>query len=334
MRGLRLLRLAAGALAAMAGAVQPAAAGVTVRVAPDVVVRSDEISLGDLARIEGDEPLARRLRQVWLGPAPPLGATQRLDQSYLRQRLAEPDLEPQNVRIIGPEQISVTRAFQVVSGAAVVEAAGRQIQERLDALPSGAGTFAVVPLTRLGDIRVPTGAVDLSPQLRAEPTGAGALAATVAVNVDGRTVQSVPLAFRADRYGNVVVAARALDPKTGLAAGDWQIERRPSTEIPSGALASIADGADLEPVRPIRPGEVLTAALVRPRMLVRRGELVTLVVEGPGFRITTQGVAATDGRRGEVVRIINPTSKRESLGRAEQAGLVRIPFKDPVGAAQ
>ena len=60
-----LLLLAAASVPA--GAV----AAVTVRLSAESVVRAGEILLEDVATIEGDEPLARRLRQVRLGPAPP-----------------------------------------------------------------------------------------------------------------------------------------------------------------------------------------------------------------------------------------------------------------------
>src|SRR3990170_8230086 len=89
-----------------------AVAAVTVRLSPESVVRAGEILLEDVATIEGDEPLARRLRQVRLGPAPPPGATQRLDPEYLRLRLREPGLDPGKVRGVGPGEMRVTRAFQ------------------------------------------------------------------------------------------------------------------------------------------------------------------------------------------------------------------------------
>jgi flagella basal body P-ring formation protein FlgA len=73
---------------------------------------------------------------------------------------------------------------------------------------------------------------------------------------------------------------------------------------------------------------VLTARTVRPRLLVRRGDLVTLVVEGRGFVITSQGRASDDARRGESVRVVNPASRRDVLGVAEAPGVVRVPFHE------
>ena len=46
--------------------------------------------------------------------------------------------------------------------------------------------------------------------------------------------------------------------------------------------------------------------------------------DGRGFRVTTVGLAAEDARRGDLVRVLNPTSKREVIGRVEAGGLVRV----------
>ena len=78
----------------------------------------------------------------------------------------------------------------------------------------------------------------------------------------------------------------------------------------------------------VKAGEVITPYLLRAKMLVRRGELVTLYVEGRGFRITTQGQASEDARRGDPVRVTNLASKREVFGKVEGPGVVRVSFGD------
>lgn len=325
---MRLIRLfGVTALYAAGAAAWPAWAAVTVRVAAEVMVRGEEISLGDLATVAGDEDLALRLRQVRLGPAPAPGGSYRIDPDYLRLRLSEPRLLPEHVQLIVPDQVVVTRAFQVVTGAAIVEAASRQIQERLEIGASSEEPYAVTALSRPADLRVPAGIVEVVAQIPVEPPGQGAMGAAVTVKVDGRSYQTMPLSFRIGRLRPVLVAARAIDAKAALGPGDWRLDRRPSTEIPAAALTAIPDAGDLEAAQPIREGEVLTQALVRRRLAVKRGDMVTVVVEGPGFRITSQGMAVTDARRGDSLRILNPTSKREALGRVEASGIVRVPFR-------
>jgi flagellar basal body P-ring formation protein FlgA len=316
-------------LAALASVGLPTAAraAVQVRVAPEAVVTSDEITLGDLAAIEGDDDLARRLRHVRLGPAPAPGTSQRIEAGYLRIRLSDPLLEPDHVQLRVPDQVLVTRASQALSGAALIEAVSRQIQDRLEARASAGGEpVAIVALNRPSDLTLPAGAVEIVAQLPPELPPTGTLAATATIKVDGRAYHAIPLSFRVSRFRNVLVAAHAVEAKGALGPADWRLEPRAASEIPTTALTEIPDQADLEAAQPIKAGDVLTSRLVRQRVVVKRGDIVTLVLEGPGFRIVTQGQAVTDGRRGESLRVLNPTSKRETLGTVESAGLVRVPF--------
>jgi flagellar basal body P-ring formation protein FlgA len=136
----------------------------------------------------------------------------------------------------------------------------------------------------------------------------------------------VPMTFQWKKLVRVAVVARPLEPRRSLMSDDVRVEQRPATEVPPDAMTDVGDMAELEVVRPVQPGEILTPRVVRPRIAVKRGELVTLVLEGAGFRITTQGQANEDGRRGDSVRVLNVSSKREVMGRVEGGGLVRVPF--------
>ena len=55
---------------------------------------------------------------------------------------------------------------------------------------------------------------------------------------------------------------------------------------------------------------------------------MTLLLEGPGFRIVAQGVASADARRGDMVKVLTATSKREAVGKVDGPGVVRVLFAD------
>src|SRR5262249_9054891 len=78
--------------------------------------------------------------------------------------------------------------------------------------------------------------------------------------------------------------------------------------------------------RSLAPGEVLTASSVATPRAVRRGAVVTLLVEGRGFRIVARGGASEDGAVGDTIKVVNQSSRREMAGRVEDGRAVRIPF--------
>src|SRR6185295_15807422 len=166
----------------------------------------------------------------------------RIDPDYLRLRLNESRLLPEGVQVIVAEQVMVTRAYQVVMGAAIVEAASRQLQERLELGATSEEPYAVTALSRPADLRVPVGIVEVVAQVPPEPPGQGTMGAEVTVKVDGRSYRTMLLSFRVGRLRPVLVAARALDSKAALGPGDWRIDRRSSTEIPPTAMSAIPEG--------------------------------------------------------------------------------------------
>lgn len=311
--------LAAPAPAAPAPRYAPLA---TVRFAPETTVERDDVTLGDVATIEGQDALVRRLHAVRLGPSPAPGASQRLDADEVRFRLRQPGLDLSRVELAVPGHLVITRASQVLPAAALVDAVRRQVLPRLE--KPGLGRPSITPVSPLADLVLPTGNVQLVARVQELPSPMF-ISATVSIVLDGRDYQSLPLTFRVGHYRDVVVAAHALAPHTVLGPGDFRVESRSSTEVPPDALATISDVPDLEAVVNVPAGEVIVPRMVRRKVLVKRGDIVTLVLDGQGFRITTQGQAGEDARRGDPVRVVNLSSKRELMGRVEGAGLVRIP---------
>jgi flagella basal body P-ring formation protein FlgA len=314
-----LLAVAAPALAALA----------VVRVAQAATVHDEHILLGDVATVEGDAALAVRLRALRLGPAPAPGATHTLEADALRRRLRLGTDAPR-VSLVVPDRVVVTRAAQIVTGEAIVDAARREVLERLARRRStvdGGEPLALVPLGAPPDVRVPDGDLTLRVRVDDGPLGSGFVATTVTVAVRGRDWHGAAVTFRVSRYRRVVVMTSAVAPRATLGPRDLVVESRPATEVPPDALDAVGEPSELEAQQALGPGDVLTARAVRPRTLVRRGEIVTLVLEGDHFRITTQGLAGADGRRGETVRVVNPVSKREILGSVEGPGVVRVPFR-------
>lgn len=76
--------------------------------------------------------------------------------------------------------------------------------------------------------------------------------------------------------------------------------------------------------RNLAPGEVLTPGVLRPPLLVRRGQVVTLTAGAEGFSVSTQGVALQDGARGALVRVRNSRSKRVVQGVVTASGQVMV----------
>lgn len=76
--------------------------------------------------------------------------------------------------------------------------------------------------------------------------------------------------------------------------------------------AMMADASlDLDYIRAVNPGRLLTWNDVRRRPLVRRGQAVEVLAVDGALAITLRAVALHDASHGQVVRVRNPDSRRE-----------------------
>ena len=315
------------ALALALAAPVTACAADAVRLVAETVVQGDDILLAELGTLEGDAAVVARLGALKIAPAPAPGVTVAVAADSLRARLRSISAEAGRLQVTGAPRVLVTRAFNTLRGADLVEAVREQARPRLDTAAQRGEPMALVPITPPDDLKIPLGDLALDVRLHEMAPGAPTLAATVTVRVGGRDIRQLPMTFQLRRLVRVAVVARPLEPRRGLMPDDVRVEQRAATEVPPDALTDAGDVTELEVLRTVQPGEVLTPRVVRPRLAVKRGELVTLLLEGSGFRITTQGQASEDGRRGDSVRVVNLSSKREVMGRVEGGGLVRVPYR-------
>lgn len=102
-----------------------------------------------------------------------------------------------------------------------------------------------------------------------------------------------------------VIAARTLRAGTVLTADDLRA-RVPASD----AAEHIARLVGLETRRAIYAGRPVTAADLGPPTLVRRNALVVMSYTAGALDIRTEGRALEAGGEGEVIRVINPGSRR------------------------
>ena len=83
----------------------------TIRVRDQVAIDGDEVLLGQIAEIEGsDVRLIRQLKDILIGKAPLPGKSRQYQQSLLKMRLKQYDIDLSTVILEAPELIEVSRS--------------------------------------------------------------------------------------------------------------------------------------------------------------------------------------------------------------------------------
>ncbi len=111
-----------------------------------------------------------------------------------------------------------------------------------------------------------------------------------------------------------------------LDASKLALEPRDVARLSGGYLAALADAKGLVLRRLVRPGTVLTQAMLERPRLVQRGQRVRIRAEGGGLVVDAEGEALADAAQGDRVRVRNTRSGLVVEGVVDRAGNVVAGF--------
>lgn len=156
------------------------------------------------------------------------------------------------------------------------------------------------------------------------PAGARAWGSTtVGVRCTAPIAWTIYVPVKVAVFGDYLVVSRPLQAGQLVTASD--LARR------HGDLASEGDGAMLDAARAIglpariaiAAGQPLRSDMLRIPPVVKRGEQVRVLTQGPGFSVANEGRALNDAAEGQIVRI-RLGSGKVLVGTARHDGVVEV----------
>ena len=115
---------------------------------------------------------------------------------------------------------------------------------------------------------------------------------------------------------DVYVPTRVIRAKEIIGAGD--VVRQVTDTVGAEHVMGLVARLTLYPNQPIRAGDV------GPPALVERNQLVTLVYATGGLRIVTEGRVLARGAAGDVVRVLNLSSRISVTGQVQENGWIEV----------
>jgi flagella basal body P-ring formation protein FlgA len=304
------------ALAAPASLAAAPAANGRIAIVRSATVDGATVRLADIAVLEGD---AAELADVEIGPAPDPGGSRRFEGVAILRTLRTAGLDTAGTRYEIPATVRVARTYQDV-GAEELRAA---IEPAVTATLAAGEQLRAVDVG--GSVRIPQGTYEVRV---AAPAAGGGMRRRVDASVvqDGAVVATTTARVEIAASGPVVILRRAVARGTVLGPGDVDVEDRDLTGLPAGVVTSVADAVGKETRAALPAGAPLTLSSVTSPLLVRRGDLVTVIVETPGMRLSTPGEALEPGAAGVPIRVRNRTSQQELSGQVVDRGIVFVQY--------
>lgn len=210
--------------------------------------------------------------------------------------LAEPEVRAAVERLLGEKQA----------------ATGWEISIRQLSVPRGIATSVG---TREIEIMAPGGWSGWEP-----------VSLALVVRVNGRVEKNLSLRLLVDARADMVVAARQLAANTVLTADDLQVVKHEVAQAGGQPLARISEAVGKKLRAAVRSGVPIRAGQLASVPVVVSGQLVTIIAENGGVRITVAGRARSSGGIGDLIRVQNLLSHKEFPARVLDASTVEVGF--------
>jgi flagella basal body P-ring formation protein FlgA len=304
-------------LLAIAGPVQ---AAVTIAVKAESTVSGPNLTLGDIAAITGGESeRIKQLKNLSLGDAPPPGVTGILTPELLEPRLIATRADFTGVTWEVPKQFRITTASQFIGGIGIQAAAENYLRRMLEkeGLVAGADDLTLNRLDTAADMRVPTGKMELVPELYGAVRYHIPTTVMVSVRTDGKTFAKIPLRFEVRRFQNVAVAAVTLGSGDSVSNGSLKFERMDVGKLAAGYITDFAQYEGWLARNAIAPGTVLTENMIVKPTLIKRGDTVRIVARIGQMEVSAAGLALSQGGVGDRIRVQNIDTKKYLSGRVQ-----------------
>lgn len=147
---------------------------------------------------------------------------------------------------------------------------------------------------------------------------------TVGLRCQGQVSWSIYLRARLAVYETVAVAARPLGRGERLSAADIELQRQDVSRLSGGYHTRIQELAGMEVRRSVRAGIVLDRSVVKPPILVSRGERVSITASSGVVQVSMAGKALKSGARGEFIEVVNLSSRQKLEAEVVAPGVVRV----------
>jgi flagella basal body P-ring formation protein FlgA len=307
------LLLAIGMMAIAAGFAGATEAG-RITVQRTAVVTGPTIKLGDLARLEGS---AAALADIDFGPSPSASAPRRLEGEAILRRLQAAGMDASATRYVIPASVRVERTAQEVS---VEEIRTAVLNVASDALPAGE---TIRDLEVAGPVRIPAGPYEARVSTTAQGRPGRRRFEVQLVN-EGTVLANVPVTARTEARGPVVVTKQSIPRGVVLTSNDVAVVQRNQHDVPDDALTAPEQAIGMETKVALAAAAPLPRAALAAPVVVKKGDLVTMLVETPVMRLSVAGEALEAGAIGGGIKVMNRASKQTVAGKVIEHGVVLV----------
>jgi len=292
----------------------------TINLPAEAMIEDENIELGKIAEIKGDEKLSALAEKIGLGKITLPGQTLTIDRTMILIRLMCTDgLDHCKPEFTGAEQIRIHKAARTIKGESFIESAQVFLKKSIkdDSIVKWEPTRTPADLILTGEPK----RVELVPHLVSR-NATGQANLEISVTADGAMVASRQLSFRPSFNIRQAVTTKDVTKGDAFTADNIKIENTISNETqpagwtePTGLIAT----RDLPAGTILNPGMAKTPA---PKIVIERNQTVIIRIDNAELTVTAMGKAIQPGSPGDCIKVRNIDSQRIITTKVNEDGTV------------
>lgn len=301
-----------------------AAEGLRITVSPSTLLDGDSVYLGKIAAIDGQDPLLiDRLKNIYIGRAPLPGNTLEFEAADLNRRLKQNGFDPDDLTLQIPPKIVVKRSLIVMSREKLKTLVADYITQNL---------LIDLPDARVKDIRVaeeielPDGRITYTVKPTRNADAMGIIQFNINFDVNGKFFKRVWAAATVEVFSDVVVTKKPIGRYKTITEDDIEVQKMDLANLPSDVITDPDAVLGKRTKRAVGAQTALRPNLVEFPPLVKRGDVVVIIAETEGLKVTALGEVRKKGRIGERIPVTNYDSKKIIYARVVDANTVKVEF--------
>jgi flagella basal body P-ring formation protein FlgA len=227
----------------------------------------------------------------------------------------DPDQQRLTIQKRQPDQIIPESKFRELLQDYICDSMGRHPAD-----------IAISRLKISGNRRIAGGDADFQIFQKSKGVPKGYVRVTVIVSVDDMADMKVNLSAWVDVFGSVVCTVRKLNKGEIVGPADIYLVRKNMARMPENVITDKSKALGLSVKNSLNANTSLRDYMLIRKPTVERGDMVTILAQLGGLKVTTPGKTLERGFEGDLIRVQNTMSKKKIYARIVDDSTVEVDF--------
>ena len=296
----------------------------TIKVLEATEVKGPKIHVGEIAQVSGDDrQLVEALNEVVIGKAPLPSRMRVIETQFIKLRLRQNGFNLATLDLCGSPKTKVKRSY--------LEIGKKEIEEILsdflyNTALKGNSSARIKSLGVPDRIILPKGDITYRVSPPKNTHYVGLVPLSIEFSVDGEVQKKVRSNATIEMMVDVVVAKKPLQKHKPITEDDVVLYKMDLADLPGNVFMDLEAVLGKRTRRAIGSNTVLRTDLIELPPIIQRGDIVVVVAESNGLRITALGKAKRKGRLGDRIPVENFDSKKILHAEIVDSRTVKIEF--------